>query len=133
MTYSSVNVTGKVYVRDQLKTLIPVATVDYTNSVSIGNPVTAYLQRHGIAQDQPVLFDNAYTLTNGHLPATFTAPATNEPYSQTSGDYPIHVNPYFSDFASLPSTITHGMRSSAATCKYVETVVTQGKPDRVIA
>src|SRR5712691_6923653 len=58
-TYSSVNVTGKVYVRDQLKTLIPVATVDYTNSVSVGNPVTAHPQRHGVAQDQPVLFDNA--------------------------------------------------------------------------
>ena len=83
-TYSSVNVTGKVYVHDQLKTLIPVATVDYTNGVSISNPVTAYLQRHGVAQDQPVLFDNAYTLTNANLPATFTAPATNEPYSQTT-------------------------------------------------
>ena len=72
-TYSSVNVTGKVYVCDQLKTLIPVATVDYTNGVSIGNLVTAYLQCHGVAQDQPVLFDNAYTLTN-------------KPYLQTSGD-----------------------------------------------
>ena len=29
-TYSSVNVTGNVYVRDQLKTLIPVATIDCT-------------------------------------------------------------------------------------------------------
>jgi len=133
-TYSSVNVTGKVYVRDQLKTLIPVATVDYTNGISIGNPVTAYLQRHGVAQDQPVLFDSPYMLTNANLPATFTAPATNEPYSQTSGDYnPIHINPYFSDFASLPGTITHGMWSSAATRKYVETVVAQGKPERVVS
>ena len=133
-TYSSVNVTGKVYVRDQLKTLIPVATVDYTNGVSVGNPVTAYLQRHGVAQDQPVLFENAYTLTNANVPATFTSPATNEPYSQTSGDYnPIHINPYFSDFASLPGTITHGMWSSAATRKYVETVVAQGRPERVIS
>jgi fatty acid synthase subunit alpha, fungi type/fatty acid synthase subunit beta, fungi type len=133
-TYSSVNIAGKVYVRDQLKTLIPVATVDYTNGVSVGNPVTAHLQRHGVEQDQPVLFENAYTLTDANLPATFTAPATNEPYLQTSGDYnPIHINPYFSDYTSLPGTITYRMWSSAATRKYVETVVVQGKPERVIA
>ena len=123
------NVTGKVCVCNHLKTLIPVATIDYTNGVSIGNPVTTYLQQHGITQDQPVLFDSAYTLTNANLPATFTAPATNEPYSQTSGD----INPYFSDFASLPGTITHGMWSSTATRKYVETVIAQGKRERVIA
>ena len=56
---SSVNVTGKVYACDQLKTLIPVTTVDYTNGVSVGNPVTAHPQCHGVAQDQPVLFNNA--------------------------------------------------------------------------
>jgi fatty acid synthase subunit alpha len=123
-TYSSVNVTGKVYVRDQLKTPIPVATIDYTNGVSVGNPVTAYLQRHRVAQDQPVPFDNACTLTKAN------APTTNEPYSQISGDYnPIYINSYFSDFAFLLGTITHAMWSSAATCKYVETVVAQGKPD----
>lgn len=104
--YSPVNVDDKVYVRDQLKTLIPVATV----GASIGNPVTTYLQHHGVAQDQPILFDGAYTLTNANVPATFTTPATNEPYSQISGDYnPIHINPYFSDFASLPGIITHGL------------------------
>jgi fatty acid synthase subunit alpha len=32
--YSPMNITGKVYVRDQLKTLIPVATVDCTSGVS---------------------------------------------------------------------------------------------------
>ena len=53
--------------------------------------------------------------------------------SQTVGDYnPIHINPYFSDFAPLPGTITHGMWSIAATHKYVETVIAQGKPERVI-
>ena len=51
-----------------------------------------------------------------------------------SGDFnPIHINPYFSDFASLPATITYGLWSSAATRRYVETVVAQGHPDRVIA
>ena len=113
------DVTGKVYVHDQLKTLIPVATVDYANGVSVGNPVMAYLQHHGVAQDQAVPFDNTYTLT------------TNEPYLQISGDYnTIHINPYFSDFASLLGTITHDMWSSAAR-KY-GTVVAKGKPEHVI-
>ncbi|KAH9936450.1 uncharacterized protein B0H18DRAFT_1113835 [Fomitopsis serialis] len=46
----------------------------------------------------------------------FASSATNEPYSKISGDFnPIRINPYFADFAALPGTITHGMRSSAAT------------------
>ena len=48
------------------------------NEVGVGNPVTAYLQCHGVAQDQPVTFDNAYTLTN----ANAQCPATNKPYSR---------------------------------------------------
>ena len=115
----------------RLSSLLP---LDYINGVSIGNPVTAYLQHHGVAQDQPIPFNNAYTLTNTNAPATFNVPAANERYSQISGNYnPIHINPYFSDLASLPGTITHGMWSSAATRKYVETVVAQGKPEHVIA
>ncbi len=40
------------------------------------------------------------------------------------GDFnPIHISPYFSDYASLPGTITHGMWSSAATRKYVENAI----------
>jgi acyl dehydratase len=36
--------------------------------------------------------------------------STNEPYSKVSGKFDsIHINPYFSDNASLPSTITHGI------------------------
>jgi fatty acid synthase subunit beta len=73
-------------------------------------------------------------LTNPEISASFSAPVTNEPYSKISGDFnPIHINPYFSDFASLPATITHGLWSSAATRRYVETVVAKGHPDRVIA
>jgi hypothetical protein len=51
---------------------------------------TLYLQRHGVAQDQPVLFDNGYMLGVNAC----TAPATNESYPQIFGDYnPIHINP----------------------------------------
>jgi hypothetical protein len=52
----------------RLKTLIPVATVDYTNVVSTSNPVTAYLRRHDVMQDHPVPFNSAYTLTNTRRP-----------------------------------------------------------------
>ena len=64
---------------------------------------------------------------------TFTAPLTNELYSIISSDFnPIHVNPYFSDYPSLPGTITHGMWSSAAMRKFVENVVAEGNPACVI-
>ena len=68
------------------------------------------------------------------LTVTFKAPLTNEPYSKVSGNFnPIHVDPYFSDYASLPGTITHGLWSSAATRRYVENVVTKGRPNRVLS
>ncbi|KZV60888.1 hypothetical protein PENSPDRAFT_693887 [Peniophora sp. CONT] len=52
---------------------------------------------------------------------------------KVSGDFnPIHINPYFADYANLPGTITHGMWSSAATCRFVETVVAKGHPERVL-
>jgi fatty acid synthase subunit alpha len=99
-----------------------------------GNPVVAYLLRHGNPQGSLTLLANdAYTLSKDGS-TVFIIPLTNEPYSKISGDFnPIHINPYFSDYASLPGTITHGMWSSAATRKYVENVVAKGHPDRVLA
>lgn len=133
-TFESITVRGHAYVRNQLKELIQVATIDYTEGRSFGNPVTAYLQRHGQPQGRPVLFENGgYTMTSSSSPSTFRAPLTNEPYSKISRDFnPIHVNPYFSDLANLPATITHGMWSSAATRKYVETVAAKNHPERVL-
>lgn len=134
-SFSSVTVNGHVFIRNQLKELIQVATIDYTTGRSFGNPVTAYLQRHGKPLGRVVPFENGgYTLTSRLAPATFQAPSTNEPYSKISRDFnPIHVNPYFSNLANLPATITHGMWSSAATRKYVETVAAKGHPERVRA
>jgi fatty acid synthase subunit alpha, fungi type/fatty acid synthase subunit beta, fungi type len=132
--FSSIVVTGRVYVHNQLKTLVPVATLEYSNGVSVGNPVIAYLQHHGQVQGKPALFETPYSLTTTSAPSTFITPAMNEPYSKVSGDFnPIHINPYFSDYTSLLGTITHSMWSSAATCKYVETIVAQGKPSRVLS
>jgi fatty acid synthase subunit alpha len=112
-----------------------VSFVEFQQDDSQGNPVLAYLQRHGTRLVlPPPLANEGYTLTNPDVSTAFNAPLTNEPYSKISGDFnPNHINPYFSDFASLPATITHGLWSSAATRRYVETVVAKGHPERVIA
>ncbi|KAI0826547.1 acyl transferase domain-containing protein [Trametes gibbosa] len=132
--YKAVNVSGEVFVRDQIKRLVKVGTIDFLQDDSRGNPVVAYLERHGKPQCLvSPLSNDSYTMTV-NASTTFTSPATNEPYSKTSGDFnPIHINPYFADYVSLPGTITHGMWSSAAPRRYVETVVAQGKPERVVA
>ncbi|KAF7293423.1 Fatty acid synthase [Mycena indigotica] len=105
----NVTVTGQVFVRNQLKELIPVGSIDFEPDDGRGNPVVAYIQRHGVAQGLSTPLPNeGYTLNS--TPISFHAPLTNEPYSKVSGDFnPIHINPYFSDYASLPATITHGL------------------------
>jgi fatty acid synthase subunit alpha, fungi type len=131
-SYSSISVLGKIFIRDQLKRLVKVGSVEHEQEDVVGNSVVGYIQRHGTPEGQASPLSNGgYSLTAPNS-ATFIAPVTNEPYSKISGDFnPIHVNPYFSDFASLPGTITHGMWSSAATRRFVETVVGQGRPERV--
>ena len=75
----------------------------------------ANLQCHGTPQGLTTHLANGYSLNIPDVSTTFNAPLTNKPYSKISGDFnPIHVNPYFSDSASFPATITHGMWSSAA-------------------
>jgi len=131
-TYSSATVKGEVFVRDQLKNFNRVGNVNYEKEPCQGNPVIAYLQRHGKAMGRPVLFEGGgYSIRSDDK---YIAPKTNLPYSTISGDFnPIHVNPYFSDFAQLPGTITHGMWSSAATRKYLENALAGGVPERVVS
>ncbi|KAF8656258.1 hypothetical protein AX16_002694 [Volvariella volvacea WC 439] len=133
--YKNLTVTGDIFIRNQLKELVKVGAVSFDQDDVHGNPVLAYLQRHGAALGLTTpLANEGYTLSQVATDAVFNAPLTNEPYSKISGDFnPIHVNPYFSDYASLPATITHGMWSSAATRRYVETVVAMGYPERVHA
>ena len=134
-SYRDVSVSGDIFVCDQLKRFIKVGSVDFQQDGCQGNPVVAYIQRHGKAQGSLTELPNGgYTLTNAEGSTLFNSPLTNEPYSKISGDFnPIHINPYFSDYATLPGTITHGLWSSAATRRYVENVVAQGHPDRVLA
>ncbi|KAI0669470.1 MaoC like domain-containing protein [Trametes maxima] len=131
--FKEVNVSGEIFVRDQIKRLVKVGSVDFLDDDSKSNPVVEYIKRHGKPQGLvSPLANDGYTMTT-HTSTVFPTPATNEPYSKVSGDFnPIHINPYFANYASLPGTITHGMWSSAATRRYVETVVAEGKPERVI-
>lgn len=133
VNYRSVAVAGDVFVRGHLGRLVKVAYVDFERDESQGNPVVTYLQRHGSAKSAPIPLAVDYHFTSSTNPSFYHAPATNEPYSKVSGDFnPIHTNPYFAAYASLPGTITHGMFSSAATRRFVETVVAMGVPDRVL-
>lgn len=134
-SFREVRVSGDIFTRDRLNNLTKVGYVDFQEDDCKGNPVAAYLQRHGVQQDLPTpLANNGYSLTTADVSSTFTTPLTNEPYSKVSGDFnPIHVNPYFSCYASLPTTITHGMWTSAATRRYVENVVAKDHPERVLS
>ncbi|KAL0959426.1 hypothetical protein HGRIS_014670 [Hohenbuehelia grisea] len=84
--------------------LVKVGSVDFQQDDSHGNSVLAYLQRHGAPQRLPTpLAHEGYTLTSKGVSTSFNAPLTNEPCSNVLGDFnPIHTNPYFSDYASLP-------------------------------
>ena len=66
-------------------------------------------------------------LSDPSLLATGTKPERPSP----KGFNPIHVNPYLSNLASLPGTIAHGMWTSSAGRKYLESVVAKGLPKRV--
>jgi fatty acid synthase subunit beta len=133
VSYREVSVTGDIFVRDQLKNLVQVGSINFRQDECKGNPVVSYVKRHGTPQSLSTpLANGGYTFAT--TDGVFNAPLTNEPYSKISGDFnPIHINPYFSDLASLPDTTTHGLRSSAATRRFVETVVACGHPDRVLA
>ena len=136
--YSSVECTGLITLSTQEvrggARPTAVGEVNYASAgLTKGNPVVEYLKRHGSELDQPYLFTTPYTLTSASNPSTIATPESNSEYSNISGDVnPIHVNPYFSDYAGLPGTITHGMWSSAATRKVVEQVAADNDPSRVV-
>lgn len=99
--FSSVCVTGVKYVKNQLKGLIKVATVDSNVEAAHGNAVLHYLKCHGQPLGSPTLFEGGgYILTSTGQPAQLTARLTSELYSQGFRWFQFNpINPYFSDYA----------------------------------
>ncbi|KAI9138416.1 fatty acid synthase [Paraphysoderma sedebokerense] len=136
-TLSRVHTEGTVTMQIQTKEIIQIGTVHYNNDepIQYGNPVMSFLERFGRPIEQPVHFHNGgYAINTAGDESIFQSPASNLPYSKASGDFnPIHVNPYFADYAQLPSTITHGMWTSAASRKFVEIFAADNQPERVVS
>jgi fatty acid synthase subunit alpha, fungi type len=81
-SYRDVCVSGDVYMRDQLKRLKKVASVEFNQEGCQGNPAVAYLQRHGVPKGRLTpLTNEGYTISN-NVSTTFTTPLSNEPYSR---------------------------------------------------
>lgn len=96
---------------------ILIANVNYEVHDAHGNPLMEYLARHATMRDRRVLFDSPPPTRV--LPIAI--PASNKEYAQVSGDFnPIHVSSTFSQLASLPGTITHGMYTSAVARNLVQ-------------
>lgn len=134
-SYQNVSVSGEIFIQNQLKVLIQIRSIKFQQDNSHGNPILAYLQHHGSAEGVITpLSGDGYDLVKNEESTSFNAPFTNELYSQISGDFiPIHVNPYFANYTSLPTTITHGLWSSTATHRCIKNVVVQGHPDHIFA
>ncbi|KAK0543649.1 hypothetical protein OC845_006016 [Tilletia horrida] len=134
-SFSAVSVRGGVFHRDTKGERTKTANIEYdADSISYGNPVVEYIKRIGGSTRGPVPLEHGYSINPTSTTSSFVAPASNEAYSIQSGDFnPIHVNPYFADFAALPGTITHGMFLSAATRKYVEEIAAEGHPERCLS
>lgn len=75
-------------------------------------PVMAYAKRKCKSEDEkPELI---YETPQNYAPSIIVAPNSNKAYAIASKDCNvIHLNPYLIPLASLPTTITHGMYSSA--------------------
>jgi fatty acid synthase subunit beta len=131
--FSSIRTTGKVTIELPTKEIRTIASVDYNQDVSHGNPVMEYLKRFGHSTEEIVLFDKPIPLHNSN-PICFRASESNQIYAQISADFnPIHVSRIFSACAGLPGTITHGMHTSATVHSIVETHAADGKPGRVLS
>ncbi|KAK7446754.1 fatty acid synthase alpha subunit Lsd1 [Stygiomarasmius scandens] len=96
-SFRDVAVTGDIFVRDQLKNLVKVGSVDFQQVDSHGNPVLAYLQRHG-------------------KPEGLTVPLPNDGYSLTKADSAPQLSMLLSPTnPTLVSTVTLILSTSTPT------------------
>ena len=113
-------VVGDAYLLSTTSEHRKVASISFSDSSAIRNPVNEFLARHGstvekrVALPYPVPQSKEDTLR-------VRAPSSNEAYALSSGDHnPIHVNPTLARYIELPGTITHGMNTSAIVRGLVE-------------
>lgn len=108
-----------------------IASVIYEGSSVHGCIVNAFLNRNGTLLEPATYFH-----TGGYQFAAsdkIRSPTENNTYAIASGDLnPIHTNPYFAIISQLPSTITHGMWTSANARRVVETLGAKGKQMNVL-
>jgi hypothetical protein len=79
VNYCLVAVAGDVLVRDHLGSLVKVAYVDFERDESQGNPVVAYLQRHGSAKSAPIPLTTEYHLMSDSNSSLYREPLQMSP------------------------------------------------------
>ncbi|KAJ3255887.1 3-oxoacyl-[acyl-carrier-protein] synthase [Boothiomyces macroporosus] len=130
-TLSKLVCKGDVFIQTSAQGEVCVAKVDQTYTKVKGNAILDFLVRNGTQYSTIKSLPNEYSLTSDVV-TLFETNASNKLYADISGDTnPIHVNQYFADYIDLPSTITHGMWTSAATRKYVDLVAAENQTSLV--
>ena len=132
--FSHIKVTGTVTAKLSTKEDVQIGEILFEGENISDDPVAAFLKRHATPVKDESLFDEARVLeiSDEVFDASTKCPEHNMPYSVISGDTnPIHTNPYFADLAGLPATIVHGMWSSAAVRRIVETFAAENNPHRI--
>ena len=128
--FTSLQVVGQILEKNSLGVVERLGQVYYETGVCHGNPVLDFLNRRGS------LVHKSRSLTqpgwNGENSWKIQIPRENSPYSRVSGDTnPIHSSRIFANYAAqLPSTVTHGMYTSAAVRRVVEASVAESDYSR---
>ena len=132
--FSELTITGTVMVKLSTKEEVEIGIINFSRKDCAADPVASYLKRVATPVKDESMFETGRILDISEeiLDASTRCPEANMPYSVVSGDTnPIHTNPYFADLAALPSTIVHGMWTSAAIRRIVEIFAADNHPHRV--
>jgi fatty acid synthase subunit alpha len=132
---ASRSATGTITTVTSANEVVKIGEVSFAcDQSSIGDPVVAYLKRHGapVVSDGRNFEHGGYVIggVDGQL---LQAPSNLRPYSEASTDWnPIHSNVYFAKMANHEAPIVHGMWTSAAARKLVEVFAAENVPSRIV-
>ena len=119
---NELQVDGQIFSAEDKDTLRCVGKVYFEGELCNGNPVADFLTRHGSVRRKQQLLENPGW--NGSSSSKIQIPKRNESYSKVSKDTnPIHACQIFAGYCHLPGTVVHGMYTSAAVRRIVETAV----------